>query len=483
MARGRKTQEVDQNRLARLEVVYYRVPRQDRENLGEPSAEGATASETLRQTDRPDEENLERGAFHASAEGIAISGKRTEGASKRDLKRRAWTMPVSKKYAGLILGDLLVSDLHRTALFDLHVSLGAKMVPFTGYEMPVQYPLGVMKEHLHCRSAAGLFDVSHMGQVIVRPKSGDLADAARALEALVPVSVLGLAQDRQRYGFFTNDAGGIMDDLMIANRGDHLFVVVNAACKDADFAHMQAGMGDSCTLELIEGRSLLALQGPLAEVALARLAPEVAGMRFMDVVSATLVGAECWISRSGYTGEDGYEISVPDAQAVALAEALLSMDEVEGIGLGARDSLRLEAGLCLYGSDIDETTTPVEASLNWAIQKVRRTGGEREGGFPGAARILDELANGAARKRVGLRPEGRAPMRGGTLLFADTDSVDSIGSVTSGGFGPTIEGPMSMGYVTSAFSAIDTTVFAEIRGKRMPAKVVAMPFTPANFKR
>lgn len=376
-----------------------------------------------------------------------------------------------------------MSDLKRTALFGLHEELGAKMVPFAGCEMPVQYPMGVMKEHLHCRAAAGLFDVSHMGQVIVRPKSGQIEDASRALEALVPVDVMGLGENRQRYGFFTNDTGGILDDLMIANRGDHLFLVVNAACKDADFAHMQAGMGDVCDLEMISGRSLIALQGPAAETALGRLVPHVADMQFMDVGVFAYEGSALWISRSGYTGEDGYEVSIPDDAAVAFCRKLVEMEEVEPIGLGARDSLRLEGGLCLYGNDIDETTSPVEARLMWAIQKVRRPGGARAGGFRGEARIMKEITEGSARKRIGLRPEGRAPMRAGTQLFADAEADQPIGVITSGGFGPTIEGPMSMGYVTTDLSKAGTVIYAELRGKRLPAVVSAMPFTPANFKR
>ncbi len=376
-----------------------------------------------------------------------------------------------------------MSELERTALFDLHGEIGAKIVPFAGYEMPMQYPLGVMKEHLHCRTAAGMFDVSHMGQVIITPKSGSVPDAALALEALMPVDVLGLEENRQRYGFFTNETGGILDDLMIANRGDHLFLVVNAACKNADFTHMQAALSDVCTLEMILGRSLIALQGPVAEGAMATLVPEVAAMRFMDVGIFNWNGAELWVSRSGYTGEDGYEISVPDNAASDLARALLALEAVEPIGLGARDSLRLEAGLCLYGNDIDENTSPVEAALTWAIQKVRRAGGDRAGGFPGTTRIFGDFAEGAARKRIGLRPEGRAPMRAGTPLFADEVSDQKIGKVTSGGFGPTIEGPMSMGYVVTAHSKAKTTVFAELRGKRLPATITKMPFTPANFKR
>jgi len=371
-------------------------------------------------------------------------------------------------------------ELKRTPLYDLHVSLGAKMVPFAGYDMPVQYGLGVMKEHLWTRESAGLFDVSHMGQVILRPVSGDVADAALAFETLVPVSILALKEGRQRYALFTNDQGGILDDLMVANRGDHLFVVVNAACKEADIAHMTAGLAGKVEVSPVTDRGVLALQGPKAEQALAALVPAVADMKFMDVATVDWNGVELWVSRSGYSGEDGYEISVPEAEAVALMEALLAMDEVEAIGLGARDSLRLEAGLCLYGSDIDETTTPVEAALEWAMQKARRTGGEREGGFPGADIILNQFETGAPRRRVGLLPEGRAPMRAGTELYAGDTHV---GTVTSGAFGPSLEAPMSMGYVATEHSTPGTKLEGEVRGKRLPVTVADMPFRPSNYKR
>ncbi|MDH5454175.1 MAG: glycine cleavage system aminomethyltransferase GcvT, partial [Paracoccaceae bacterium] len=271
-----------------------------------------------------------------------------------------------------------MADLKRTVLYDLHLGLGGKMVPFAGYEMPVQYPMGVMKEHLHTRTGAGLFDVSHMGQVLLTAKSGRIEDAALALERLVPVDILGLKEGRQRYAMFTNNEGGILDDLMVANRGDHLFLVVNAACKDADFAHLQTHLTD-CDLGLVTDRALLALQGPAAEKALARLVPDVTDLRFMDVAIRQWDTAELWISRSGYTGEDGFEISVPEKFAVKFAQKLLDMEEVAPIGLGARDSLRLEAGMCLYGHDIDTTTTPVEGNLTWAIQKARRSGGARQG--------------------------------------------------------------------------------------------------------
>lgn len=372
-------------------------------------------------------------------------------------------------------------DLKHTPLFDLHADLGAKIVPFAGYAMPVQYPMGVMKEHLHCRAQAGLFDVSHMGQVILR---GDSYDAiARAFETLVPMDVLDLDQDKQRYGFFTNEAGGIEDDLMFANRGDHLFVVVNAACKDADIARMKAALEPDVTVEVVADRALIALQGPSAEAALSRLNPAVADMVFMDVATLDLLGVACWISRSGYTGEDGYEISVPNDAAEDLCRALLEMDEVEPIGLGARDSLRLEAGLCLYGNDIDSGTNPVEAALTWAMQKARRAGGAREGGFPGAAQIFSALAEGVAQKRVGLLPQGRAPMRAGTEIFASDTGGEPVGTVTSGGFGPTVNGPVAMGYVGSGYAAVGTELFGEVRGKRMPLTVAKLPLVPANFKR
>ena len=374
-----------------------------------------------------------------------------------------------------------MSDLKTTPLRDLHIELGGKMVPFAGYEMPVQYPLGVMKEHLHTRTKAGLFDVSHMGQVIVYA-GGSYEAAALAMEKLVPVNLAGLGKNRQRYGFFTNEQGGIMDDLMIANRGDHMFVVVNAACKEGDIAHMREGLGD-CSIDEIDDRVLLALQGPAAEAVLSGIVPEAADMKFMDVGIFGSDYDELWISRSGYTGEDGYEISVSNEHAVALAKALLAHEDVEPIGLGARDSLRLEGGLCLYGNDIDSTTSPVEAALTWAVQKVRRKGGEREGGFPGADRILDEFENGASRTRVGLLPEGRAPMREGTPLYAAAEGGEQVGHVTSGAYGPTIEGPMSMGYVSSDLAAEGTQLFGEVRNKRQPVTVASMPFTPANFKR
>ena len=371
--------------------------------------------------------------------------------------------------------------LKTTPLHALHIELGAKMVPFAGYDMPVQYPGGVLKEHLHTRSAAGLFDVGHMGQVLVTAISGKQADAALALERLVPVDIAGLAEGRQRYGFLTNDAGGIIDDLMIANRGDHFFIVVNASRKAGDLAALRAGLPD-CDVAEVPHRGLIALQGPGAEAALARLVPDAPEFAFMDVGIRSWQGVELWISRSGYTGEDGFEISVPDGFAEALAERLLDMPEVAPIGLGARDSLRLEAGLCLYGHDIDEETSPVEAGLAWAIQKIRRTGGARAGGFPGADRILRELTDGTERKRRGLRPEGRAPMREGVEIYASEEGGAPIGRVTSGGFGPSIEAPMAMAYLPPDLPE-GSTVYGDVRGKRLPARIVPMPFRPASFKR
>ena len=374
------------------------------------------------------------------------------------------------------------AQLNRTPLYDLHLSLGAKMVPFAGYDMPVQYPAGVLKEHLQTREKAGLFDVSHMGQVILRARSGRVEDAALALEKLVPVDILGLKAGRQRYGFFTDDNGGILDDLMITNRGDHLLVVVNAACKDGDVAHMKANLGDTCEIELLD-RALLALQGPKAEAVLASLSPDIASMKFMDVRDATIAGIACIVSRSGYSGEDGFEISVPADRAVDLAKALLAHPDCEPIGLGARDSLRLEAGLCLYGNDIDTTTSPVEGAIEWAIQKARRKGGAREGGFPGADRILSELENGPARRRVGLKPDGKAPVRSHAKIYSDENGTTEIGEVTSGTFGPSAGGPVAMGYLPSSHAAVGTTVYAEVRGKYLPMTVAALPFVTQTYKR
>jgi glycine cleavage system T protein (aminomethyltransferase) len=372
--------------------------------------------------------------------------------------------------------------LKPTPLHALHTELGARMVPFAGYEMPVQYSMGVLKEHLQTRMAAGLFDVSYMGQIVVCAKSGGIGDAALALERLVPVDILALTPGRLRYAFFTNANGGILDDLMIANCGDHLLIVVNAACKATDEAHLRAQLGKDCEVEQLD-RALIALQGPKAESALAVLAPECKNMRFMDVRTLTLMGAKCLVSRSGYTGEDGFEISTPADIAREIAEELLANADVAPIGLGARDSLRLEAGLCLYGSDIDDRTTPIEAGLSWAIQSVRRRRGAREGGFPGDDIILGQLEHGAPRRRVGLSPEGRAPVRAGALLYEVADANAPVGSITSGGFGPSLNAPIGMGYLPAALAVLGTRVFAELRGKRLSVAVTALPFIEPKYNR
>ncbi len=372
-------------------------------------------------------------------------------------------------------------DLNRTVFYDMHIENGAKMVPFAGYEMPVQYKLGVMKEHQHTRQKAGLFDVSHMGQVVLRGASYE--QTAEALERLIPMDVLGLKQGRQRYGFFTNDAGGILDDLMFANRGDHIFMVVNAGCKAQDIAHLRRHLEPDIHVKALENRALLALQGPSAEQVLAQHYPPITEMAFMDIDTIPIAGVECWVSRSGYTGEDGFEISIPLSAAQDVAKALTDHEDVEWVGLGARDSLRLEAGLCLYGHDLTETITPVEASLTWAIQKIRRSGGDRAGGFPGADKILDQLENGAGVKRVGLLPDGRAPMREGVKIYTDKTSTTPIGHITSGGFGPSVSGPIAMGYVDHSMSQLDTVLYGDVRSKRLAVRVVSLPFVPSQFKR
>jgi aminomethyltransferase len=381
--------------------------------------------------------------------------------------------------------SVVVADaqLKRTPLHQLHLDLGARMVPFAGYEMPVQYPNGILKEHLHVRAAAGLFDVSHMGQFEIRSGTGRSEDAARALESIVPMDITGLAPGRQRYALLTNEDGGVRDDLMIARLGERFLIVANAACKDADEVYLRQAMSQTCTIERLEDRALLALQGPGAEAALARLASDVRSMRFMDVRAIDVMNVACTVSRSGYTGEDGFEISLPASHAEAVARELLKNSDVAMIGLGARDSLRLEAGLCLYGSDLDATTTPVEAGLEWSIQKARRAGGSREGKFPGAQKILHQLANGAPRRRVGLRPEGRAPIRHGARLFSDQDAADAIGVVTSGGFGPSVNAPVAMGYVTRAGEPAGGMIYADLRGTRVPLRLSELPFIPTTYKR
>ena len=370
------------------------------------------------------------------------------------------------------------NSLLTTPLNALHLELGARMVPFAGYSMPVQYPAGLMAEHAHTRNAAGLFDVSHMGQLrLVGP------DAAAAFETLMPVDVIGLGVNKQRYGLLLTDEGTIIDDLMFVNRGDHLFVVVNGACKAGDIAHIQARIGQRCEVIAMPERALLALQGPQAVTALQRLVPGVEQLVFMTGGAYRWNDSELYITRSGYTGEDGFEISVHESQAEALARALLAQPEVKPIGLGARNSLRLEAGLCLYGNDLDPTTTPVEAALHWALQKVRRSGGERAGGFPGADKVLAQLdgSQPATRKRVGLIARDRVPVREHVEL-QDTQG-QRIGEVTSGLIGPTINQPIAIGYVDAAYAALGTPVNALVRGKTVAMEVAAMPFVPNRYYR
>ena len=369
-------------------------------------------------------------------------------------------------------------NLLTTPLNALHIELGARMVPFAGYSMPVQYPAGLVAEHHHTRTAAGLFDVSHMGQLCL---SGP--DAAAAFESLMPVDVIGLGLHKQRYGLLLNDEGGIIDDLMFVNRGEDIFVIVNGACKHGDLAHVQARIGSRCTITPQFDRALLALQGPQAVTALARLLPGAQQLVFMTGMPFTWEGAELYVTRSGYTGEDGFEISLPASSADAFARALLAQPEVKPIGLGARNSLRLEAGLCLYGNDIDTTTTPVEANLNWAMQKVRRTGGARAGGFPGADKVLAQLdgTQPAQRLRVGLVGLERVPVREHVELH--NDAGQKVGEVTSGLLAPTADKPIALAYVQAEYAAVGTRLNAMVRGKAVPMEVSPLPFVPNRYHR
>jgi aminomethyltransferase len=373
-----------------------------------------------------------------------------------------------------VLTEPAAGPLKRTPLYALHKELGARLVPFAGYEMPVQYPSGILVEHAHTRRAAGLFDVSHMGQVRLTAKPGH--NAAKALETLVPGDIVGLQPGQQRYTQFTNEQGGILDDLMVTSTGDHLLLVINAACKEADLAHIQKHLSAACEIEPMFARGLLALQGPQASQALARLVPAVAAMKFMTGAFFTVDGAECYVTRSGYTGGDGYEISTPANATEAIARKLLAQPEVKPAGLGARDSLRLEAGLCLYGHDIDTTTTPVEAVLLWSVGKERRT----QGGFPGAATVQRQIAEGAPRRRVGILPEGKAIAREGAEIVI---AGKTVGKITSGGFAPSLERAVAMGYVDKAQSANGTKVELLVRGKPVPADIVPMPFVKHAYYR
>ncbi|WP_370678662.1 glycine cleavage system aminomethyltransferase GcvT [Comamonas sp. GB3 AK4-5] len=370
------------------------------------------------------------------------------------------------------------TDLLTTPLHALHLEKGARMVPFAGYSMPVQYPAGLMAEHKHTREAAGLFDVSHMGQLrLVGP------DAAAALEALMPVDVQGLGLHKQRYGLLLNEAGGILDDLMFVNRGEDLFLIVNGACKQADIAHIQQHIGQRCQVIPMPEQALLALQGPQAAAVLRRVAPAALELVFMTGKAVEIAGIPCYITRSGYTGEDGFEISVPGQQAESLARLLLAQPEVAPIGLGARNSLRLEAGLCLYGNDMDTATTPVEAALTWAIQKVRRSGGARAGGFLGADAVLGQLDHPSTltRRRVGLIATERVPVREPAVL----ENLDGqqVGIITSGLLSPTLNQPIALGYVQPDYADADTELFAMVRGKPVPMKVAATPFVPTRYHR
>jgi aminomethyltransferase len=381
------------------------------------------------------------------------------------------------------MGEPQTGPLLTTPLHALHVALGAKMVPFAGYDMPVQYPTGVLAEHNWTRTHAGLFDVSHMGQAMLVAEDGSHATVAAALEALVPADILNLAFGQQRYTQLLNAEGGILDDLMVTRSTDArddggLMLIVNAACKDADYAHIAAHLPQGVSLVPMPERALIALQGPDAAAVLAGRIRGASEMKFMAARSSEFDGSvDLAISRSGYTGEDGYELSIPAKNVAAVWNALLADERVKPIGLGARDSLRLEAGLCLYGHDIDTTTSPVEAGLTWSIQKRRRA----EGGFPGTGRVQKELAEGAPRLRVGILPDGRAPAREGTVIKAADGTA--IGTVTSGGFGPTINGPLAMGYVNRRFAEPGTPVLLEVRGKDLPAKIVTMPFAPHRYFR
>ena len=368
------------------------------------------------------------------------------------------------------------SELQTTPLHALHLELGARMVPFAGYSMPVQYPAGLMAEHLHCRASAALFDVSHMGQLRL---TGD--DTAAALESVLPIDVIGMADGQQRYGFLTNEHGGILDDLMLTRSGPDWLLIVNAANKVADTALLQSRIGQRCGVQPRPELALLALQGPQAVTALARLDPAVARMSFMTGAAVTLNGTPCFVTRSGYTGEDGFEISVPATQAEALARALLAQPEVRPAGLGARDTLRLEAGLCLHGNDIDAQTTPIEAGLLWAIQKVRRADGARAGGYPGAAVIDAQIAAGPARRRVGLAGIDRAPVRQGTAIVSADG--EPLGTVTSGTLAPTANRPIAIAYLPTAHTTLDHEVYAEVRGKRLPMRVTALPFVTHRYVR
>ena len=376
-----------------------------------------------------------------------------------------------------------MTELKKTALYDLHRSLGAKAIPFAGYEMPVNYPLGIMKEHLYCRKSAGLFDVSHMGQLVISSNTQSMQFIASELEKLLPIDVLGLSEDRQRYGFLPNKEGGIIDDLMISNRGDHYFVVINASRKEIDFKYLRENISKEIDVDFIKTRALIAIQGPQSEKILSNLIGELSSLKYLDVKNFLYKGEILWVSRSGYTGQDGFEISLPNSLCEVFCKNILEQDGIEPIGLGARDTLRLECGLCLYGQDLNETITPIEAGLKWAIQKVRRTGGEREGGFVGQEKILKQLEKHPNFKREAFFPDGKAPLRSGTKLFSDDKGKNEIGVITSGGYSPSLERPISMGYLNHNKFNVDEPIFGEVRNKFFSVTLTKLPFVPTSFKR
>ena len=369
-----------------------------------------------------------------------------------------------------------------TPLNKLHQNNNARMTGFAGYDMPLQYENGIMSEHLHTRSQAGLFDVSHMGQIVLR--GNDFNQVAEALETLIPMEVKTLKVDRQRYGFFTNSTGGILDDFMFSNRGDHIYMVVNASRKEDDIKHLRKYLEPlGISVKNLENRALIALQGPASEKVISEHYPKISNMHFMDVSTIPIAGAECWISRSGYTGEDGFEISIPNKAAENVTKTLLKNKSVELVGLGARDSLRLEAGLCLYGQDIDTKTSPVAAGLKWAMHKSRLSKGQKEGSFPGANTILSEIKNGSEYKLAGFVPLGKAPIRTNTQLFDNGTSSVPIGRITSGLFSPTRKHPIALGYIKSEFSHLGNRVNAQVRGKLLEVEVTSLPFVKKNFKK
>ena len=376
-----------------------------------------------------------------------------------------------------------MTELKKTALYDLHRSLGAKAIPFAGYEMPVNYTLGIMKEHLYCRKSAGLFDVSHMGQLVISSNTQSMQFIATELEKLLPIDLLGLGKDRQRYGFLPNKEGGIIDDLMISNRGDHYFVVINASRKEIDFKYFKENISQEIDVDLIKTRALIAIQGPQSEKILSSQIGELSSLTYLDVRNFSYKGETLWVSRSGYTGQDGFEISIPNSLCEVFCKNILEQDGTEPIGLGARDTLRLECGLCLYGQDLNETITPIEAGLTWAIQKVRRAGGEREGGFVGQKKILKQIEEHPYFKREAFFPDGRAPLRSGTKLFSDDKGKNEIGMITSGGYSPSLERPISMGYLNHNKFNVDEPIFGEVRNKFFSVTLTKLPFVPTSFKR